>query len=129
VAAEPSDSCRDEGDSEEQKKNADLPAQRSELLVGRWIESPSTIKNRALPQQSSCGETRHDDTKEEENTHRSESGHLRPGSDIEATVVPHLLNKSQRRPLIRIVGEKVRLERRWTSAGETPARELVRSTR
>jgi hypothetical protein len=29
----------------------------------------------------------------------------------------------------RIVGEKVRRERRWTSAGATPARELVRSTR
>jgi len=28
-----------------------------------------------------------------------------------------------------IVGEKVRRERRWTSAGATPARELVRSTR
>src|SRR5207245_1051032 len=28
-----------------------------------------------------------------------------------------------------LVGEKVRRERRWTSAGETPARELVRSTR
>jgi hypothetical protein len=28
-----------------------------------------------------------------------------------------------------MVGEKVRRERRWTSAGETPARELVRSTR
>ena len=27
------------------------------------------------------------------------------------------------------VGEKVRRERRWTSAGATPARELVRSTR
>jgi len=27
-----------------------------------------------------------------------------------------------------IDGEKVRRERRWTSAGETPARELVRST-
>jgi hypothetical protein len=28
-----------------------------------------------------------------------------------------------------IVVEKVRRERRWTSAGATPARELVRSTR
>jgi hypothetical protein len=28
-----------------------------------------------------------------------------------------------------VVGETVRRERRWTSAGETPARELVRSTR
>ncbi len=28
-----------------------------------------------------------------------------------------------------IVGVTVRRERRWTSAGETPARELVRSTR
>jgi hypothetical protein len=28
-----------------------------------------------------------------------------------------------------IVGEKVRRERRWTPAGATPARELVRSTR
>ena len=28
-----------------------------------------------------------------------------------------------------IVGEKVRRERRWTSAGATPARELVRFTR
>jgi hypothetical protein len=28
-----------------------------------------------------------------------------------------------------IVVETVRRERRWTSAGETPARELVRSTR
>jgi hypothetical protein len=27
------------------------------------------------------------------------------------------------------VGEKVRRERRWTSAGAAPARELVRSTR
>jgi hypothetical protein len=29
----------------------------------------------------------------------------------------------------RFVGEIVRREKRWTSAGETPARELVRSTR
>jgi hypothetical protein len=29
----------------------------------------------------------------------------------------------------RIVGVTVRRERRWTSAGATPARELVRSTR
>jgi hypothetical protein len=28
-----------------------------------------------------------------------------------------------------VVGDKVRRERRWTSAGDTPARELVRSTR
>jgi hypothetical protein len=28
-----------------------------------------------------------------------------------------------------VVDEKVRRERRWTSAGATPARELVRSTR
>ena len=28
-----------------------------------------------------------------------------------------------------VVGETVRRERRWTSAGATPARELVRSTR
>jgi len=28
-----------------------------------------------------------------------------------------------------LVGEEVRRERRWTSAGATPARELVRSTR
>jgi hypothetical protein len=28
-----------------------------------------------------------------------------------------------------MVGVTVRRERRWTSAGETPARELVRSTR
>jgi len=28
-----------------------------------------------------------------------------------------------------VVGDKVRRERRWTSAGATPARELVRSTR
>jgi hypothetical protein len=30
---------------------------------------------------------------------------------------------------IQTVGEKVRRERRWTSAGAIPARELVRSTR
>ena len=34
------------------------------------------------------------------------------------------------RPIgFQIVGEKVRRERRWTSAGASPARELVRSTR
>jgi len=31
--------------------------------------------------------------------------------------------------LAEVVGEKVRRERLWTSAGATPARELVRSTR
>jgi hypothetical protein len=39
---------------------------------------------------------------------------------------------SAQRKMIRFqdpVGEKVRRERRWTSAGATPARELVRSTR
>jgi hypothetical protein len=35
----------------------------------------------------------------------------------------------QSRATFRLVGEKVRRERRWTSAGATPARELVRSTR
>ena len=40
-----------------------------------------------------------------------------------------IVQLSECRWLIGIVGEKVRRERRWTSAGETPARELVRSTR
>ena len=31
--------------------------------------------------------------------------------------------------VIEVTGEIVRRERRWTLAGETPARELVRSTR
>jgi hypothetical protein len=47
----------------------------------------------------------------------------------------HCLHASKGRPKLvndnsdLLVGEKVRRERRWTSAGETPARELVRSTR
>jgi len=40
-----------------------------------------------------------------------------------------LRRENLRPPLAGIVGEEVRRERRWTSAGATPARELVRSTR
>jgi hypothetical protein len=55
-------------------------------------------RSRTVPRQkqSSCGETRHDGTKEQENTDRGESWRLRPDSEIEpgAIVVPHLLNIS-----------------------------------
>jgi hypothetical protein len=53
--------------------------------------SPDTIKDGALPEQSSCDETRPGSTKEQENTYRGESQCLRPGSEIRfiANVVPH----------------------------------------
>jgi len=38
-------------------------------------------------------------------------------------------HRHRTKELFRMIGEKVRRERRWTSAGATPARELVRSTR
>ena len=58
-------------------------------LYAAGLRFQTTIKNRASPEQSSCGETRHDGTKEQENAHCSESGHSRP--------VSHLLNIRQRR--------------------------------
>jgi hypothetical protein len=81
----PSDSCRDEGRAERQEENPDETAQRRKLLVRGWIERPDTIKSRASPEQSSCGETRHDGTKEQENADRRKTSRFRPDS------VPHLL--------------------------------------
>ena len=69
-------------------------AQRRELLVCSRIERPETIKNRASPQQGSCGETGHGRTKEQENAYRSE----RPDSESRLVrfVALHLLNISRR---------------------------------
>ena len=64
--------------------------------------------------------------------------HTMYGFQIIAERVAHILSRNQLRSLDGIVskaqtrwsiGEKVRRERRWTSAGATPARELVRSIR
>jgi hypothetical protein len=69
------------------------------LLVRYGIESPDTIKHSAAPEQSSCGKTRHDGTKEEENAYRCESRCLRPDGEVEAGAIgSHLLNISQRLP-------------------------------
>jgi hypothetical protein len=43
--------------------------------------------------------------------------------------VPRLLMGDFKIVLLLIAGVRVRRERRWTTAGATPARELVRSTR
>jgi hypothetical protein len=109
AASEPSDSCRGEGSAEQQEENPYRTAQRRELLVRYRIESPETIESRASPKQSSCGETRHDGTKEQENAYRSESWRLRADSKIEASaiVVAHLLNMSQRcNPLIGLLAKE-----------------------
>ena len=86
MALKPSDSRRGEGRAERQEENPNDAAQRRELLVRGRIERSETIKNRASPEQSCCGETRHDGTKEQENADRSKSSRFRPSS------VPHLLN-------------------------------------
>jgi hypothetical protein len=99
AASEPSDSCRGEGRAEQQKENPNHTAQRRELLVRYRIEGPETIEGRASPEQCSCGEARHNGTKEQENAYRSESWRLSSDSEIEpgAIVVPHQLNISQLR--------------------------------
>ena len=89
------DCCRGEGRAEQQEENPNRTAQRRKLLVRCRIEIPETIKNRASPKQSSCGETRHTGTKEQKNACCSESWRL--SSDSDAIDVPHLLNISQLR--------------------------------
>jgi hypothetical protein len=88
AASEPPDSCRDKSRGKRQEENPNDTAQRRELFVRSRIERPETIKRRASPEQSSCGETRHDGTKEQENADRSKSLRFRTDS------VPHLLNIS-----------------------------------
>jgi len=95
----PANSCRGEGRTEQQEENPNRAAQWRELLVRHRIENPDTIKSRASPEQSSCGETRHNGAKEQENADCGEAGGLSPDSEIEARVivVTHLLNISQGR--------------------------------
>jgi hypothetical protein len=81
AASKPSDSCRGESRTEQREENPNRTAQRRELLVRSRIESPETIKSRALPRQSSCSETRHNRTKEQENAYCSESRRLSPESE------------------------------------------------
>lgn len=97
--SEPPDSRRGKGRAEQKEENPDCTAQRCELLVRCRIESPDTIKSRASPEQSNRSKTRHDGTKEQENTDCSESWCLRSDSGIEPgeIVVRHLPNISQRR--------------------------------
>ena len=85
AAAEPPDSCRDQSRGERQEENHNNTAQRRELVVRSRIESPETIKRRASPEQSSCGESRHHGAEEQENPDRSKSSRFSRDS------VPHLL--------------------------------------
>jgi hypothetical protein len=50
------------------------PSQRRELLVGRWIEGPSTVKQCSGQKQSRRCETHHCPTKEQEDANRRKSG-------------------------------------------------------
>ncbi len=63
-------------------------------------------RSRAVPRQSSCSETRHNRTKEQENAYCSESRRLRPESEsrLGRFVAPHLLNISATHD--RIVGSR-----------------------